>query len=209
MTRECSVSVCLSVRLPPLITRLHSRRRRSGSEPRKTPSNLPRAPDTCRAPRSKSFFGADVRAAVSKAPPAPISDSGRLDEEEEEDDDDDGFGGSGRQGFAASPGLTATMNMWKLEEGLVPEEEGRSRRPQSQAFGGGRGSSLESLRVSVSSRLSDAPDLSPPRRFVFVMCDVMALAQHAVSCVGGVIFCVWCAHTCFVSLHVYNRSNAY
>lgn len=166
------LSVCSSV-YPPLTSRLRSRRRRSGSEPRKTPSNLPRAPDTCRAPSSKSFFGSDVRAAVSKAPPAPISDSGRLDEEEDEEEDDDVLGGSGRQGFSASPGLTATMNMWKLEEGLVPGEGGRFRRPQSQMFGGARGSSLESLRVSVSSRLSDAPDVSPARRFVFYFCGVI------------------------------------
>lgn len=143
---------------------MFSRRRRSGSEPRRFPTNIPRAPDTCRAPRSKSFFDSDVRAPVSKVPPAPSSDCGCLDEVDEEEDDV--FGGSDQNGFSASAGLTATMNMWK-QEGLGSGQG--DRRSQAQAFDGARGTSMESLRVSVSSRISDAADLSPPRRFVVLL----------------------------------------
>ncbi|CAB1115629.1 unnamed protein product [Ectocarpus sp. CCAP 1310/34] len=158
------------------------RRRRSGSEPRRTPSNLPRAPDTCRAPKTKSFFfysgggggggGSDVKAAPpSPLPPAPMSDNGdRLLEEDEADD----FGDGGSRGFSGaglslSPagsvtgGLALNMKLWR-QEGEGGDGVG-GRRPQSQAFGS-RGPSLDSLRASISSsRMSLSPcrSLSPPR----------------------------------------------
>ncbi|CAN0288650.1 unnamed protein product, partial [Ectocarpus sp. 4 AP-2014] len=154
------------------------RRRRSGSEPRRTPSDLPRAPDTCRAPKTKPFFfysggGSDVKAAPpSPLPPAPMSDNGdRLLEEDEADD----FGDGGSRGFSGaglslSPagsvtgGLALNMKLWR-QEGEEGDGVG-GRRPQSQAFDS-RGPSLDSLRASVSSSrmmsLSPCRSLSPPR----------------------------------------------
>lgn len=147
------------------------RRRRSGSEPRRTPSDLPRAPDTCRAPKTKPFFfysggggGPDVKAAPpSPLPPAPMSDNGdRLLEEDEADD----FGDGGSRGFSGaglslSPagsvtgGLALNMKLWR-QEGEGGDGVG-GRRPQSQAFDS-RGPSLDSLRASVSSsRMSLSP----------------------------------------------------
>ena len=132
---------------------------------------MPRAPDTCRAPRSKSFFfgSADTKAAVTAplappAPPAAKSDDGLL-LEEAEDEDEEGGGGGDEVGRmlsvpAISPtgssmgGLAMTMDLWR--------QEAREGRPQSQAFGT-RGPSIESYsRASVSSRLSGS--LTPPRR---------------------------------------------
>ncbi|CAN0209930.1 unnamed protein product, partial [Ectocarpus sp. 13 AM-2016] len=146
------------------------RRRRSGSEPRRTPSNLPRAPDTCRAPKTKSFFfysgggGSDVKAAPpSPLPPAPMSDNGdRLLEEDEADDFGDGRSrGFTGAGLSLSPagsvtgGLALNMKLWR-QEGEGCDEVG-GRRPQSQAFDS-RGPSLDSLRASVSSsRMSLSP----------------------------------------------------
>ncbi|CAM9252521.1 unnamed protein product [Ectocarpus sp. 12 AP-2014] len=148
------------------------RRRRSGSEPRRTPSNLPRAPDTCRAPKTKSFFfysgggggGSDVKAAPpSPLPPAPMSDNGdRLLEEDEADDFGDGRSrGFSGAGLSLSPagsvtgGLALNMKLWRQEgEG---GDGVRGWRPQSQAFDS-RGPSLDSLRASVSSsRMSLSP----------------------------------------------------
>lgn len=132
---------------------------------------MPRAPDTCRAPRSKSFFfgSADTKAAVTAplappAPPAAKSDDGLLLEEAEDEDEEGGGGGDdvGRMLSvpAISPtgssmgGLAMTMELWR--------QEAREGRPQSQAFGT-RGPSIESYsRASVSSRLSGS--LTPPRR---------------------------------------------
>lgn len=125
---------------------------------------MPRAPDTCRAPRSKSFFfGSDAKAAasvVAPPPPAAKSDDGLLlAEGEDEEEDEAGEDGDGVGGLSAiSPtgssmgGLAMTMELWR--------REAREGRPQSQAFGT-RGPSLESCRVSISSRLSD---MSPTRR---------------------------------------------
>lgn len=133
---------------------------------------MPRAPDTCRAPRSKSFFfgSADTKAAVTAplappAPPAAKSDDGLLLEEAEDEDEEGGGGGGDDVGRmlsvpAISPtgssmgGLAMTMELWR--------QEAREGRPQSQAFGT-RGPSIESYsRASVSSRLSGS--LTPPRR---------------------------------------------
>ncbi|CBJ26982.1 hypothetical protein Esi_0051_0072 [Ectocarpus siliculosus] len=155
------------------------RRRRSGSEPRRTPSDLPRAPDTCRAPKTKPFFfysggggGSDVKAAPpSPLPPAPMSDNGDCLLEQDEADD---FGDGGSRGFSGaglslSPagsvtgGLALNMKLWR-QEGEGGDGVG-GRRPQSQAFDS-RGPSLDSLRASVSSsRMSLSPcrSLSPPR----------------------------------------------
>lgn len=125
---------------------------------------MPRAPDTCRAPRSKSFFfgGGAAAAPAAALPVAAKSDDGLLLEEEEE-----GGGGGSSVGGGVSPaispaggpnmgGLAMTMELWRQEA----QEGGR---PQSQAFGT-RGPSLESYSrgPSVSSRLSGS--LSPPRR---------------------------------------------
>ncbi|CAN0244994.1 unnamed protein product, partial [Ectocarpus sp. 8 AP-2014] len=158
------------------------RRRRSGSEPRRTPSDLPRAPDTCRAPKTKPFFffsggggggGSDTKLSPpSPLPPAPMSDNGdRLLEEDEADD----FGDGGSRGFSGaglslSPagsvtgGLALNMKLWR-QEGEGGDGVG-GRRPQSQAFDS-RGPSLDSLRASVSSSrmmsLSPCRSLSPPR----------------------------------------------
>lgn len=161
-----------------------SRRRRSGSEPRKAPVNMPRAPDTCRAPRSKSFFFGSSDTDTAKAappspprPPAPLSDNGLLEDDEEEEEDNAGgrvlriscdggdsdIGGGGGACAAGSNnplgGLEVTMDLWRQER--------REGRPQSQAFEGRR--SLESARVSVSSRLSSCP-VSPIRRCVERTC---------------------------------------
>eukprot|EP00903_Cladosiphon_okamuranus_P014503 g13453.t1 len=134
------------------------RRRRSGSEPRKAPTNMPRAPDTCRAPRSKFFFfgSSDSKAAATPPPPAAKSGDGLLLEEEEgqEDGDEAGRLSAISPTGSAMGGLAMTMEMWR--------EEAREGRPQSQAFGT-RGPSLEGgCRASVSPRLSGAT-LSPPR----------------------------------------------
>lgn len=123
---------------------------------------MPRAPDTCRAPRSKSFFfGSDTKtaaAAATPAPPAAKSDDGLPLAEEEEDEDEGGDDVGGLSAISPTGstmgGLAMSMELWR--------QEAREGRPQSQAFGT-RGPSLESGgRASVSSRLSDA--LSPPRR---------------------------------------------
>ncbi len=170
--RAIAVGVCLHPGPQPSPI---SRRRRSGSEPRKAPVNMPRAPDTCRAPRSKSFFfgSSDTAKAATPSPPrppAPLSDNGLLEEDEEEDnagagglriscdggDSDIGGRGNGPAG-SGNPlgGLEMTMDLWRQEK--------REGRPQSQAFEGRQ--SLESLRASVSSRLSSCP-VSPIRRCV-------------------------------------------
>lgn len=171
--------VYVSTPHPLAATLMCSRRRRSGSEPRRTPSDLPRAPDTCRAPKTKPFFffssggGSDAKATPpSPLPPAPMSDNSGCLLEEDEADDFFGEGGSrgwSGAGLSLSPagsvtdGLGLNMKLWR-QEGEGGDGVG-GRRPQSQAFGS-RGPSLDSLRASVaSSRMSLSPcrSLSPAR----------------------------------------------
>ncbi|CAM9738757.1 unnamed protein product, partial [Hapterophycus canaliculatus] len=146
------------------------RRRRSGSEPRKTPNEVPRAPETCRAPKSKSFFFSN---SSSSSETVNVKESAQQQPNADPRARRSSFNniGSGSKGggFGFLEEDEGELDDFVRDLSVSPAGSCLlGQRPQSQAFGA-RGPSLDSFRASVSSSrmsLSPAgpPDLSPERR---------------------------------------------